>query len=331
MLSPELVRIGEVSDQTVTDGIRQLAGPQGIEVKWRDHRDGLIVVQRAEQARLLVPIVLDHPAHDGCGATAPHGTLGLHPQRFGYDRQRTHLYAEIGVQVGRLDWHAVIPQRAVVQARRVRVVVLRQTIGVVVVHAEPPGVPAHQRHIDLLQKVQVGVGLVQLERGPGHDGRLGDLGAERVVNIGDDSFVVDGIGDHAVGQLAGEHSTQLVPSQHGVHVAEGQGVEASIPVPDTYVLDLGRHHGLMGHMAQRLHQVAAHHPPSVIVLVSIGFGHRRHAGEPILPASLGSGQRLGERGRLAVQLQVAADVEVDGHVVATFHDKFDQVGLPFQT
>ncbi len=114
-------------------------------------------------------------------------------------------------------------------------------------------------------------------------------------------------------------------------MAEGQGVEAGIPAPDADVLDLGRHHGFVGHVAQRLHQVAAHHPPGVIVLVSIGLGHGRHAGEPISPASLGSGQRLGERGWLAVQLQVAADVEVDGHVVAAFHDKFDQVGLPFQT
>ncbi len=172
---------------------------------------------------------------------------------------------------------------------------------------------------------------MQLERSPGHDGWLGDLGTERVVNIGDDGLVVDGVGDHAVRQLEGEHGPQLVPGQHGVHVAEGQSVEASIPVPDADVLDLGRHHGFVGHVAMRLYKIAAHHPPGVIVWVSIGLGHGRHAGEPISPTSLGSGQRLGERDWLTVQLQVAADVEVDGHVVAALHDKFDQVGLPFQT
>ncbi len=150
-----------------------------------------------------------------------------------------------------------------------------------------------------------------------------------MVKIGDDGFVVDGVGDHAVGQLAGKHGPQLVPSQHGVHVTEGQRVEASIPVPDAHILDFGWHHGLVGHMARRLYQVVAHHPPGVVVLVSIAFSHWRHAGEPILPASFCSGQCLGERGWLAVQLQVATDVEVDGHVVAAFHDKLDHIGLPF--
>ncbi len=150
VLSPKLVRVCEMGDQSGADGFGQLASPQGIEVKRRDHGDRLIIVQGAEQARLLVPIVFDHPAHDGCGATAPHGPLGVHPQRFGHHRQRTHLHAEVGVQVRRFDRHPVIPQRAVVQARRVGVVVLGQTVGVVVVHAEPPGVPAHQWHIDLL-------------------------------------------------------------------------------------------------------------------------------------------------------------------------------------
>ncbi len=149
-----------MGDQSGADGFRQLASPQGIEVKRCDHGDGLIIVQGAEQTRFLVPIVFDHPAHDGCGATAPHSTFGIHPQRFGHHRQRPHLHAKVGVQVGRFDRHPVIPQRAIVQARRVGVVILRQTVGVVVVHAEPPGIPTHQGHIDLLQKVQIGVGLV---------------------------------------------------------------------------------------------------------------------------------------------------------------------------
>ena len=171
---------------------------------------------------------------------------------------------------------------------------------------------------------------MQLERRPGHDGRLGDLGPQWMLDVGDHGFVVDSVGDHAVGQLAGQHGPQLVAGQLWVHVAKGQGVEAGVPVPDAHVLHLGGHHRLVLHPPQRGDQVVAHHPPGIVVVILEAFGDGGHAAEPVSPPPFGSGQRLGKGDRFAIQLEVVADVEVDGHVVAAVHDELDDIGLPFQ-
>ncbi len=77
-------------------------------------------------------------------------------------------------------------------------IVLGDAIHVIIVHAEPPGVPAHQGHIDLLQEVEVGIGLVEFEGRPGQDGRLSDLGSNGMTDLGDDTLIVDRVGQHAI-------------------------------------------------------------------------------------------------------------------------------------
>ena len=47
--------------------------------------------------------------------------------------------------------------------------------------------------------------------------------------------------------------SELVAGQLGIDVAESQGVEAGIPVPDADVMNLGRHHRLVGYPPRRLH------------------------------------------------------------------------------
>ena len=153
-------------------------------------------------------------------------------------------------------------------------------------------------------------------------------------DVGHYRFVIDGVGYHSVGKLASQHGPQLVTRQFGVHVAKSKRMETSIPIPDADILNLGGHHSFVGHMTLRSHQVVAHHPPGIVVLVAEAFGHGRYAAEPVAPAVLGGGQRFGKGDGLTVQIEIAADVEVDGQVVAGVQPgpalvtRMDRGGLP---
>ena len=46
-----------------------------------------------------------------------------------------------------------------------------------------------------------GVSIVQFERGPGQDWRFGDFGANRVVNGGNNAFIIHGVRQHPIGKL----------------------------------------------------------------------------------------------------------------------------------
>ncbi len=189
-------------DKPISDILRQLTRPQRIEIERRPHEDAFMVVRSPEKTTFRVPEMLNHPVDDGRGAPAPHLAFRLHPQGLGHHGQRAHLHTEVRVQVGRLHRHLPIPEWTVVKPRGIGVVVLRQAVHVIVVHAEPPGVPTYQRHVDLAQKIDVGIGLVELERCPGQDGRFSHFRPEGMADLGDDALVVDRVGQHAVGQLA---------------------------------------------------------------------------------------------------------------------------------
>jgi hypothetical protein len=73
-------------------------------------------------------------------------------------------------------------------------VILSETINIIVVHGKPPGVPTHKGDINLPEKIGVGIRFVQFERRLSQDGWFSHLGTDWMVNCGDDTLVIDGVG-----------------------------------------------------------------------------------------------------------------------------------------
>ncbi len=204
-------------------------------------------------------------------------------------------------------------------------IILHNAVRVVVVHAEPPVVVADKLRVNLREEGQIGVHLVELERRPPRERRLRDRRRNRERPFGDDTLVIDRIGDHAVVKLLGQHHADLIPRERRVHPAIGQRVEVGVPLPDADVQALGRHHRLVLEMPQRGDEVTAHDPPRIERLLAEALVHGGRGVEPGVPARLGGGQRLAEGHNVAPVRLFGADAQRDRRAVLTLDDHLDAV------
>ena len=144
----------------------QSPGEQRVQIEQCLNLQRLVVFGCPEQPGLFIPEVLDHLLRERAGLYAPGWRIFWHADQFGDSRQRIQLHNEIRIDVRRLDGHSRVPQRAVVQPRRKRVVVLYYTVAVAIVFLEPPGIPAFERLIHLMQEVEATACLIEFQRSP---------------------------------------------------------------------------------------------------------------------------------------------------------------------
>src|SRR5574340_280395 len=102
---------------------------------------------------------------------------------------------------------------------------------------------------------------MDLEGSPGKQGWFGNLALYRVIQLKHGSLIEDRIGKHAILLLHRNKCTYLVSCQLRVHMAVGNGMQSTIPQPQTDVGSLRRRHRFRFYAAPRADEVVPHDPP----------------------------------------------------------------------
>src|SRR5688572_31215008 len=102
--------------------------------------------------------------------------------------------------------------------------VLTQPIAICIVLLEPPVVPAHDRFVDLIQKLAVAIYLIEFIGSPCDERWLGHIGIHGKVKAGNGALVMDCVRNHAIFALVIEHNPDLILRKILLYIAIGKGM-----------------------------------------------------------------------------------------------------------